>query len=287
MIYTGKTKNLGVIGCPISHSLSPVIQNTVLQSMNLNYVYIALPVAPDKLADAVQGLKALCFTGFNITIPHKIKIMQYIDEIDEAAKFIGAVNTVVIKNDQLFGYNTDYEGFLAALEHCRFSVKDINATVLGSGGVARAIVYGLLRSGVNSLAVVARNKLKAKALADRFLDLGNVHAHDWTEKEYNEILSSTDLLVNATSLGMEPKIDAMPPVDMTILSPKALVYDVIYTPEKTKLLIEAEKSGHAILNGEYMLAGQGVAALKKWTGCQNINMDLMRIALHKALGKRI
>ncbi|MDQ0204193.1 shikimate dehydrogenase [Pectinatus haikarae] len=286
-IYTGKTKNLGVIGYPIHHSLSPVIQNTALQSMHLDYAYIAMPVRENELEAAVKGLKALNFTGFNITIPHKINIIKYLDEIDQSASLIGAVNTVLIKNDRLYGYNTDYEGFISAFQSVKFTLKRINTVVLGAGGAARAVIYGLLHAGVGSVHIAARNAEKAKKLANDFKELGNISSSDWNEKMFQEILPKTDLLVNTTPLGMDMYIDKMPPVDITMLPSNAFVYDIIYTPEKTKLLVEAEKYGYTVLNGEYMLAGQGAAALEKWSGCGKIDVDLMRIALHEALLKKL
>lgn len=283
-LYTGKTKNLGVIGFPIHHSLSPVIQNAALQSMGLDYAYIALPVAQSDLENAVKGLKALNFSGFNVTIPHKIKIMQYLDEIDDAAEIIGAVNTIVNKNGRLIGYNTDYEGFLCAFKAINFSLKNLHAIVLGAGGAARAVAYGLLKSGVKSLKIAARNLNKAEKFAFSFNTIGTVEAIDWNSPLFSQEISKAELLVNATPLGMTPDFDKMPPVDLKSLPPQSLVYDVIYTPAKTKLLLEAEKLKHPILNGEYMLAGQGAAALEKWT-CQKADIDLMRIALQKALSK--
>ena len=283
LIYTGKTKNLGVIGNPIHHSLSPVIQNTVLQSMDLDYAYIAMPVGENDLEAAVKGLKALNFIGFNVTIPHKIHIMQYLDEIDEAARSIGAVNTVVIKNDRMYGYNTDYEGFISAFQLVDFSLKDKTAVILGAGGAARAVIYGLFSSGIKKIYIGARNVEKAQKTADAFKNLGNIVVYDWAADDFKEILGQVPLLINTTPLGMYPDIDKMPPIDVSLLAPQALVYDIIYTPEKTKLLIEAEKHGHTIINGEYMLASQGAAALKKWINVDTINVKLMQEALHNAL----
>ena len=282
-IYTGNTKNLGVIGYPIHHSLSPVIQNTVLQSMNLDYAYTALPVKEESLKDAVFGLKALNFTGFNVTIPHKINIMQYLDYIDDAARLIGAVNTVVIKDDKLYGYNTDHEGFINDLHDINFSIKNTTVTLLGAGGAARAVIYSLLTAGIKKLYIGARNKEKAQKTANDFSHLGIIEVYSWHDEHFAECLKQTNLLVNTTPLGMYPHTDEMPPVNMSILTTDALVYDIIYTPEKTKLLLEAEKNNHAVLNGEYMLAGQGASALKKWTNRTDIDVDLMRIALHKSL----
>ncbi len=283
VIYTGKTKNLGVIGNPIHHSLSPVIQNTVLQSMNLDYAYIAMPVVENDLEAAVNGLKALNFVGFNVTIPHKIHIMQYLDEIDEAARSIGAVNTVVIKNDRMYGYNTDYEGFINAFQTAKFSLKGKTAVILGAGGAARAVIYGLFSSGIKEIYIGARNAEKAQKTADDFKSMGNIFVYDWAADDFKQILKQVPLLINTTPLGMYPNTDKMPPVDISLLASNTLVYDIIYTPEKTQLLKEAEKYGHTILNGEYMLASQGAAALKKWTNIDNINVKLMQEALHNAL----
>ncbi|WP_196591022.1 shikimate dehydrogenase [Pectinatus frisingensis] len=287
MLYTGNTKNLGVVGNPIHHSLSPVIQNTVLQSMQLDYAYIAMKVNEKDLPIAVAGLKALHFCGFNITIPHKINIMQYLDDIDPAAQLIGAVNTVVIKNNKLYGYNTDYEGFITALYAKNFPLKNNSAVILGAGGAARAVIYGLHSAGIKTIHIGARNIDRARHTAADFSHLTDIHTYNWTEYEFKKILHDTPLLINTTPLGMYPHIDEMPPIDISLLPASTLVYDVIYTPEKTKLLKTAETMGHPILNGEYMLAGQGAAALKKWLGRKDIDIDLMRIALHDALQKKL
>ena len=145
-MYTGKTKNLGVIGYPIKHSLSPVIQNAALSASGLDYAYIAMPIAPEDLKTAVFGLKAANFSGFNVTIPHKVTIMQYLDEIDDTAKFIGAVNTVKIENGRLYGYNTDVIGFINPLLKEGFALKDKTVVIFGAGGASRAIICGLIHS---------------------------------------------------------------------------------------------------------------------------------------------
>ncbi|WP_196594290.1 shikimate dehydrogenase [Pectinatus sottacetonis] len=287
VIYTGKTKNIGVIGYPIQHSLSPVIQNTVLQNMDLDYAYIAMPVKKGQLGNAVTGLKALNFTGFNVTIPHKINIIPYLDYIDDAAKLIGAVNTVVIKDNKMYGYNTDHEGFINALSTINFSVKNKIAAVLGAGGAARAVIYSLLKAGVKKLYIGVRNREKAQKTICDFSALGEIHVYNWLDNNFTKFLSKIDLLVNTTPLGMYPYIEEMPPVDFNQIASRTVIYDIIYTPEKTKFLLEAEKNHNIILNGEYMLAGQGAAALQKWTGSHNIDIDLMRIALHKALLEKI
>ena len=258
MVFTGKTKNLGVIGYPIKHSLSPVIQNTAIQEAGIDYAYIAMPIAPEDLEKAVIGLKALNFTGFNVTIPHKVNIMQYLDEIDEMAKLIGAVNTV--------------------------HIKDKTAVILGAGGACRAVVCGLIKQEIKNIILAVRNPAKAQLLANDFNDLVDIKVCDWHSEEFKQYLAQADLLVNTTPLGMEGNIDSKPPVDWESVKKSAFVYDIVYIPAETKFLQEAKEYGHKILNGERMLAEQGVAALHLWTD-KDINVDIMVKTLHDYLNK--
>lgn len=284
MIYTGKTKNLGVIGYPIKHSLSPVIQNAAIAKANLDYAYIAMPIAPENLEIAIKGLKASGFCGFNVTIPHKVAIMQYMNEIDEAAKIIGAVNTVAIRDGKFYGYNTDAIGFINPLIKANFILENKTAVILGAGGACRAIICGLIQHGVKNIVLGVRNQAKGQKLAKSFAKLKEVQAFDWHDEQFINWLGRADLLVNTTPLGMSPNIDAMPPIYWEDVNEKALVYDIIYIPAKTKFLLEAEKHGHIILNGEKMLAEQGAASLNYWTGA-NIDVDNMTEVLHKYLAE--
>lgn len=261
MVFTGKTKNLGVIGYPIKHSLSPVIQNTAIQEAGIDYAYIAMPIAPEDLEKAVIGLKALNFTGFNVTIPHKVNIMQYLDEIDEMAKLIGAVNTVHIKDGKLYGYNTDAIGFINPLLKENVEIKDKTAVILGAGGACRAVVCGLIKQEIKNIILAVRNPAKAQLLANDFKDLVDIKVCDWHSEEFKQYLAQADLLVNTTPLGMEGNIDSKPPVDWESVRKSAFVYDIVYIPAETKFLQEAKEYGHKILNGERMLAEQGAAAL--------------------------
>ena len=165
-MFTGKTKNLAVIGSPIEHSLSPAMQNAAIRAAGLDYAYVALPVLPERLEDGVRGLRALGFRGFNVTIPHKSAILPLLDEADEAARAIGAVNTVVCEAGRLKGFNTDVEGFLGALAARGFSVEGKRVVLLGAGGAARAALYGLLRSGAAEVTLGVRNAPKARPLAE-------------------------------------------------------------------------------------------------------------------------
>ena len=281
----GTTKNLGVMGWPIAHSLSPVLQNAAIEEAGLDYVYISLPVPPEKLKEAVAGLRAMQFTGWNVTIPHKQAIMAELDAVDEDARIIGAVNTVVNRDGHLTGYNTDCIGFMQPLAQQGFLPKGKEATILGAGGAARAVIWGLLRAKVKRITLGVRNPAKAARLAEEFAAYGEIQVLHWEDSAFAEHLAVTDLLVNTTPLGMYPHVEGMPPVDWTKLKKDALVYDIIYTPERTRFLSEAQAHGHAIINGEGMLAGQGAAALTLWTGVAP-DLALMKRALREELDLR-
>lgn len=281
-MYTGKTKNLGVIGYPIKHSLSPVIQNAAIAAAGLDYAYIAMPIAPEDLKTAVSGLKAANFSGFNVTIPHKVTIMQYLDEIDPVAEFIGAVNTVKIENGRLYGYNTDVIGFINPLLKEGFELKGKTVVIFGAGGASRAIICGLIQQKVAHIILGVRNKVKGEKLAASFKDLISIEAYDWRDGEFTAWLAKADLLVNTTPLGMFPNIDGVVPLEWEKVKNDAFVYDIVYTPAKTRFLREAEEHGHKILNGEKMLAEQGGASLQYWTG-KEADVEVMVKALRKYL----
>lgn len=284
-MVTGKTKNLAVIGFPVEHSLSPAMQNAAITAAGVDYSYIAVPIAPQDLPAAVAGFKAMRFAGFNVTIPHKQTIMPLLDDIDEAAKIIGAVNTVVNDGGKLKGYNTDALGFIGAFAQKNKSPHGKNAAILGAGGAARAIVHALTKAGANRVTIGARNANKAEALANVFAARADVQAFSWDAAEFSSALREADIIVNATPLGMAPNTDEAPPVDWERIDNAALVYDIIYTPAKTKFLAGAEKCGHETINGEYMLAAQGAAAFKLWTG-KEADLSVMQKALRASLSSR-
>lgn len=285
-MFTGKTKNVGVIGYPIEHSLSPVLQNAAIEKAELDYAYIAMPVKPEDLRDAVRGMRALGFRGINVTIPHKTEIMQYLDEIDEDAKIIGAVNTVVNTDGYLKGYNTDVIGSIDALYHHDVEIKGMHVVLFGAGGAARAIIWGLLKAGAAQVTLGVRNVPKVQPVAEyfsNFLKEGqSLKLFNWNDEGFEEFLKTADILINTTPLGMAPKVDAAPPVKWEAVKPGAFAYDIIYTPAKTRFLKDAEAHGCAILNGEEMLAGQGAAAFKLWTDVEP-ELSVMTEALRKAL----
>ena len=263
---SGATKNLGVIGWPIVHSLSPAMQTAAIRAAGADYAYIAMPVRPEALAQAVEGLRSLGFRGFNVTIPHKTAVIDCLDEIDEDARRIGAVNTVVNENGRLLGRNTDVAGFLKGLSRRGVEIENKKVVILGAGGAARAVVWGVIREKAAKIAVGVRDAKKAGAALADFSQLADIEVCSWSDARFEAALGEADLLVNTTPLGMTPKIDEAPPVDWKHVKPEAFVYDIIYTPERTRFLREAEARGHRVLNGTAMLVGQGAEAFAMWTG---------------------
>ena len=286
-MLTGKTGNLGVMGWPIVHSLSPAMQNAAIARAGIDAVYTALPVEPALLPTAVAGLRALHFLGWNVTIPHKQAIIDLLDEIDEDAQMIGAVNTVVREDDRLKGYNTDVTGFLAGLAGAGFSLKGKRAVLLGAGGAARAVLWGLIKSGVTRVAIGVRHPEKAELLRQAFAAKASTLGTElavchWEAEVFAAELVRADLLVNTTPLGMAPKTDAAPPIDWQQVQRSAFVYDIIYTPRETQFLREAAAEGHPTLNGEDMLVGQGAEAFRLWFG-QAPDIALMKKTLREQL----
>lgn len=280
---SNEIKNFGIIGWPIGHSLSPKMYAAAFKAAGFpNYEYIAMPIQIGRLMLAVDGIKGLDFRGFNVTLPHKTAIMKHLDATDSDAMMIGAVNTVVNDGGMLTGYNTDVTGFLASLSEANFMPEDCNAVILGAGGAARAVLWGLCKRKVGFVTIGARNEQKAKLLADDFNRYGNVLGTDWTTEEFQEILQTADVLINTTPLGMYPNVDEMPPVDLKLLPEGALVYDIVYNPAKTKFLKTAEELGFPTMNGLTMLLLQGQEAYRLFTG-ELPDLDIMQRVLKQEL----
>ncbi len=283
---SGETKNLGVIGWPIVHSLSPAMQAAAIRAAGIDYAYIAMPVHPEALTQAVAGLRSLGFRGFNVTIPHKTAIIECLDKIDEDARRIGAVNTVVIEDGRLSGHNTDVTGFLRGLSRQGMTVRGKRAALFGAGGAARAVIWGLAKEGAERITVGVRDEMKARAALADLASVVNLEVFSWEDTAFRDALKNAALLVNSTPLGMTPKLEAIPPVDWNLVQPSAFVYDIIYTPARTRFLQEAEARGHRVLNGTSMLVGQGAEALALWTGIQPDEAAMERALLDALAGKR-
>ena len=283
-MITGKTRLLAVIGAPIGHSLSPIIQNAALHAAGLDYVYTALPVRADALASAVRGLRDAGIAGFNVTIPFKTEIIPLLDALSEDARRIQAVNTVAIEDGRMVGHNTDVAGFLAGFAERGIALTGKKAVLIGAGGAARAALWGLLRSGVSSIVIGVRNAAKGAALAADFAADGDVRAVSFDDTAWIAACSDADLVVQTTPLGMTPHTEEMPPVDAAMIKPSAVVYDLIYTPAETRFLREARARGCETINGETMLVAQGAEAFHLWTGVRP-DMELMKRTLREELAR--
>lgn len=255
----------GVIGHPISHSKSPLIHNYWIKQHGLNGSYDAIDIAPEALKSGVQGLIDEGYAGFNVTIPHKEAIMALCDEVDGNAELCGAVNTVIIKDGKLYGFNTDSFGFLSNIKQAypAFDFEEGAAVVIGAGGAARAIVSGLVGHRIPEVILINRTKARAEKIAEDIgLNTDLVEVVDWEER--HDALQWANLVVNASSLGMkgQPSLD----LNLDKLSENALVNDIVYSPLETDLLKSAKAKGHKTVTGIGMLLHQARPAFQKWYG---------------------
>jgi len=263
----------GVIGDPIRHSKSPVMLNRAFRERNINGLYAAFHVKPDQLEQAIAGVRGLGFKGLNVTIPHKIEVMQYLDEISEGAKAAGAVNTIVNDNGRLVGYNTDGIGYVRSLkEEVEPNLSGRTIIVLGAGGASRGILWALAQEKPASILIANRTESKATELAASFSPELRISSLPWNE--LREACSSADVVINTTSVGMSPNVDALP-IDPAWLMPGAVSSDLIYNPLKTAFLLQAEQRGCRIHGGLGMFIYQGAYAFEYWTG-QPAPVDAMR-----------
>jgi shikimate dehydrogenase len=274
------TKLTGVFGFPVGHSLSPVMHNAAFQQCQLNFAYAAFPISPERLEEAVRGISALSFRGVNVTIPHKVAVMDFLDEIDEEALEIGAVNTIVNANGKLIGYNTDGQGFIQSLlEEVDQPLAGLSVTILGAGGAARAVSVSLARSGVKSIRIANRSLGKAEELA-RHLSARVIASACTLDALIEQGLADTNLLINTTSVGMYPHVGEMP-IPEKILHAGLIVSDLIYNPLKTKLLQTASEIGATVHTGLGMFVHQGALAFQLWTGRQAPIPLMKDIVLHQ------
>jgi shikimate dehydrogenase len=279
---TGKTKICALIGDPVEHSMSPVMHNAAFKKLGLDYAYLAFRVSPPELGKAVAGLRALNAVGFNVTIPHKVSVIPFLDGLDPLAEKIGAVNTVVNTGGELRGYNTDAEGFLQALKEHGIKPKGKKIVVVGAGGAARAIAYILAGKGADITIANRRQELDwAENIAETIAaDLKKpVAVYDL--EDLGKAIEGADVLVNATSVGMSPNFNDSP-VPEKLLKRIPAVFDIVYNPLETQLIKQAKAAGAAVVSGVDMLAWQGAMAFEKWTG-RKAPVALMRQEAVKVL----
>ena len=281
-VISSRTRICGIIGDPIEHTMSPVMHNAAFKDKGVDYVYLAFRVKKEELGKAIEGMRALNIRGFNITIPHKVAAIQYLDELDRLADKIGAINTIVNNNGVLKGYNTDATGFLQALLERGIDPKEKRAVILGAGGASRAISFVLAERGA-SLVIFNRTWDKAKVCAGR---VSGIFQRGATALKLNRenlatALSEADILVNTTSVGMSPN-DNGTLIASNLLKPSLAVFDIVYNPIKTRLQREAERAGATVISGLEMLVWQGALAFEQWTG-RRAPVELMRGEVIKVL----
>lgn len=270
----GTTVLTGLIGNPVAHTVSPVLQNSFFSTMGINGIYLPFKVPAGSIAEAVKGLKALGFAGFNVTIPYKYDVIGLTDEISEDVKLLGAANTVKIIDGKLYAYNTDADGFARAFEEqAGVGFEGKSVCVLGAGGTARALAVKIALKGARHVHVINRTEARAVELVaniNRILTgrggAGNVAfaAESGSEEAWRQ-LKECDVIVNTTSVGMHPDVDSCPLMQGFVFEERQIVYDTIYYPSQTVLLKKAKASGCKTVNGAGMLFHQGLRAFEIWT----------------------
>ena len=256
-------KLFGLLGHPVGHSMSPIMHNDQFSFLGLDCYYHAFDVHPDELENAVKGIRALGLSGFNVTIPHKVEIMKYLDEVDEEALQIGAVNTVVNQGGKLYGYNTDGKGFAVSLQN--LAGEDFlnqKMLIVGAGGAARGIFVTLARMGAKKIDIANRTVEKAEGLITE--NPYPIQSCARSIKEAEENLHEYQIIINTTSVGMSPKIEELP-LQLTNMKPGTILSDIIYNPLETKWLKEGKAIGALTQNGVGMFVGQGALAFEMWT----------------------
>jgi shikimate dehydrogenase len=279
-----KAELVGVLGYPVAGNPIGVMQEAAFAAAGLAWRYLTIEVPPRNLADAMRGVRAFGMRGINLTIPHKVAVLPYLDDVSPEAKVIGAVNTVRRERDHLIGENTDGKGFLRGVRvDAGVDPSDKRVLLLGAGGAARAIAAELILAGVSELVVVNRSADRAEQVVSdlRANTGGNIRFERW-EGTYS-VPENADLLVNATSVGLYPNSEAMPDVDLAGTKGDLLVCDVVFDPPQTRLLQAAARRGLAVLDGLSMLVYQGVIAFRMWTG-RDPDEAVMKQALREALG---
>lgn len=265
-----KTQLVGLIGHPIKHTYSPFIHNVAFELTGLDYIYLSFNVVPVNLKSAIKGLVALGYKGFNVTIPHKVKVKEFMSKVSEEASLVGAINTVLIEDGKLFGYNTDVAGALETLYSYRKEITGNECMVIGAGGSARAVIYTLIKHfRPSKIHLVNRTEQRAETLRQFFktkMKFDSFTINELIPPDIKELVRNSALVVNATSVGMYPDEDdaVLPQKDM--FSKDQIVFDLVYNPTQTKLLKLAQSSGAKTVDGIKMLVNQAAKSFEIWTG---------------------
>lgn len=280
-VINGKTRTCGLFGNPVEHTLSPIIHNNLAKSMGHNLVYVPFHVENDQVKNAVAAVKALCLGGVNVTVPHKSAVMEYLDEIDDLAAKIGAVNTIVPRDGKLVGYNTDMPGLYRAMQSEGIEVKGENVVILGAGGAARAVAMLCGTYGAKQIYMLNRSIDKAKQIAEEVNELfGKELLLPMELKDYGKLLDEEYLAIQATSVGLYPNCEDVVLADEAFYEKVKAGVDLIYNPETTKFMKLLQKQDKKAMNGMKMLLYQGIIAYELWNDCK-VSEDLAEDVLKK------
>lgn len=285
MEVDSSTRLCCLIGHPVKHSVSPQMHNAAFKELGLNCIYLVFDVLEESLGEAVNGLRSIGVLGFNVTIPHKIKIIKFLDELDDSAKLVKAVNTVIRRDAKLIGYNTDLYGIERVLREVDELNRDLGL-IIGAGGAGRASAIALTNLGFSEIIIANRTFERASNLAEQIHELG-FSAKPIPLTDLPRYASSANLIINATPLGMAPSLISETPLKRDHIRRNSIVLDLVYNPLRTRLLIEAERAGACTISGLKVLVAQGAEAFKLWTGIDP-PIDVMYSAALKALrGEKI
>lgn len=282
------TQVVGVIGWPVEHSLSPAMHNAALRHMGLNWVYLAFAVPPERVAEAVAAVRGLGLVGLNVTIPHKQAAAEHLDELDDAARALEAVNTIVRRENRLVGYNTDAQGFLRALEEQGHTVAGRRVAIIGAGGAARSVAWAVARAGAAGLTILNRTSQRAEAVCALAASAAAglfVTQAPLSGPVAEQAVWEAEVVVNCTPVGMHPRVEEGPVIPGEWLHEGQVVVDLIYNPRESTLLRAARAQGAQVVDGTGMLVHQGAIALQHWSG-REPPVEVMRTALLQALEAR-
>lgn len=279
MQISGRTQIVAIIGDPVAHSLSPAMHNAAFRALKLDFAYVAFPVRPGHVRQALEGIRALGIAGVNVTVPHKERVIPWLDSISPTARRAGAVNTIVQRDGRLHGENTDVSGFLHALREGGFRFRGRRALVIGAGGVARAVLTALAEGKAGTVTVANRTVARAQRLARTFRSTAvSMVGAPLTVLQEREVMSACDLIVNATSVGLHG--ERFFPLAYGVTPPTCVFVDLIYG-KRTDFLARAGRARRRSLDGSGMLVHQGAAAFTLWTG-HAAPVAVMRAALRTA-----
>ena len=285
-MITSKTSFLALIGNPVSHSLSPIMQNAAIKYLGLDLIYLAIPCKNEDLEIVINSLKKMNCKGLNITIPFKQKVFDYCNEISPVAKKVKAINTLKLKdNKDWIGTNTDIDGFIYPLKNLNLMKK--SSIVLGSGGAARSVIQGLINLKLSKITIISRNKNSLNALITNFENDIKIEGLLNTDIKIDNLIQETDLIVNTTPVGMSKTTsDDELPFGQSFwdnINSNTIVYDLIYNPSPTPFLKFCDKKGCMTIDGKQMLIAQGAKSLSFWTNGLEVPFEVMNDAIKKYL----